>query len=42
MLVSRSSLTVQDYGEGKDVDLEQRPRTRLDEERVRYVHLQRQ
>lgn len=26
-----------DYGEGKDVDLPDRPRTRLDEERVRYL-----
>lgn len=26
-----------DYGDGKDVDLPDRPRTRLDEERVRYL-----
>lgn len=26
-----------DYGEGKDVDLEERPRSRLDFERVRYL-----
>ena len=26
-----------DYGEGKDVDLEERPRSRLDTERIRYL-----